>query len=158
MAEISHHLRRLPHKREGYLIAAFERSLLRVGFCKDGESIAETYLNEANKSDGSNFINWKIKMQTLMEGYDVWTIAKGDEVRPDAAAGVTMTKILDWDRRENKANVLLRMSVKDSIILHIRDAKTSSETWKALKDLYQTNNTNHIFFPKSKMLNKMERT
>jgi hypothetical protein len=38
--------------------------------------LAETYLNEANKLDGSNFINWKFKMQTLMEGYGVWNIAK----------------------------------------------------------------------------------
>jgi hypothetical protein len=42
--------------------------------------LAETYLNKANKLDGSNFINWKFKMQTLMEGYGVWTITKGDEV------------------------------------------------------------------------------
>jgi hypothetical protein len=36
--------------------------------------------------DGLNFINWKFKMQTLMEGYGIWTIAKGDEMRPYAAA------------------------------------------------------------------------
>jgi hypothetical protein len=45
--------------------------------------LAETYLNEANKLDGSNFINWKFKMQTLMEGYGVWNIAKGTELKPD---------------------------------------------------------------------------
>jgi hypothetical protein len=33
--------------------------------------LAETYLNEANKLDGSNFINLKFKMRTLMEGYGV---------------------------------------------------------------------------------------
>jgi len=33
--------------------------------------LAETYLNEANKLDGLNFINWKFKMQMLMEGYGV---------------------------------------------------------------------------------------
>jgi hypothetical protein len=38
------------------------------------------------------------------------------------------------------------MSVKDNIIPHIRDVKTSKETWKALKDLYESNNTNHILF------------
>jgi hypothetical protein len=38
------------------------------------------------------------------------------------------------------------MSVKDNIIPHIRDAKTSKETSKTLKKLYETNNTNHIFF------------
>jgi hypothetical protein len=44
------------------------------------------------------------------------------------------------------------MFVKDIIIPHIRDAKTSSETWQALNNLYQTNNTNHIIFLKSKLL------
>jgi hypothetical protein len=44
------------------------------------------------------------------------------------------------------------MSVKDNIIPHIRDAKTFSETWKVLKDLYETNNTNRIIFLKSKLL------
>jgi len=43
--------------------------------------LVETYLNKANTLDGSNFINWKLKMQTLMEGYGVWTIVKGDEAR-----------------------------------------------------------------------------
>jgi hypothetical protein len=33
--------------------------------------LVEIYLNEANKLDGSNFINWKFNMQTLMEGYGV---------------------------------------------------------------------------------------
>jgi len=28
-----------------------------------------------------------------MEGYGVWTIAKGDEVKPDVAIGVTTTQI-----------------------------------------------------------------
>jgi hypothetical protein len=50
--------------------------------------LAETYLNEANKLDGSNFINWKFKMQTLMKGYGVWNIANGTELKPNAAAGV----------------------------------------------------------------------
>jgi len=113
--------------------------------------LAETYLNEVNKLDGSNFINWKFKMRTLMEGYGAWMITKGDESRPNAASGATTTSILDWNNGEKKAKLLLKMSVKDSIILHIRDFKTFSETWQALKDLYQTNNMNRILFLKSKL-------
>jgi hypothetical protein len=30
-------------------------------------------------------------MQTLMEGYGVWNIVKGTELKPDAVAGVTAT-------------------------------------------------------------------
>jgi hypothetical protein len=114
--------------------------------------LVDTYLNKANKLDGSNFINWKFKMQTPMEGYGVWTIAKGDEVKPDTSAGVTTSQIQDWEKHENKAKVLLCMSVKDSIIPHIREAKTSVETWTALKALYETSNKNHILFLKTKLL------
>jgi hypothetical protein len=91
-------------------------------------------------------------MQTLMEGYGVWTIVKGDEAKPDAAVGAKSTQIQDWDKRKNKAKVLLCMSIKDSIIPHIREAKTFAETWTALKDLYETSNTNRILFLKTKFL------
>ena len=49
------------------------------------------------------------------------------------------------------------MSVKDSIIPHIRDCKTSKETWEVLKGLYETTNSNRILFLKTKLLSmKME--
>jgi hypothetical protein len=87
-----------------------------------------------------------------MEGYGVWNIAKGTELKPDAVAGATATKIQDWEKREKKAKVLLRMSVKDNIIPHIREATTSTATWTSLKAFYETSNTNHILFLKTKLL------
>jgi hypothetical protein len=44
------------------------------------------------------------------------------------------------------------MSVKDSIIPHIREATTSAATWTTLKALYETSNTNRILFLKTKLL------
>jgi hypothetical protein len=44
------------------------------------------------------------------------------------------------------------MSVKDSIIPHIREATTSATTWTTLKALYETSNTNCILFLKTKFL------
>jgi hypothetical protein len=94
-----------------------------------------------------------------MEGYGVCNIANGTELKPVVAVGVTTAvegataaQIQDWEKRENKAKVLLRMSVKDSIIPHIRDATTSVATWTALKALYETSNTNRILFLKTKLL------
>eukprot|EP00253_Pinus_taeda_P029672 PITA_29672 len=49
------------------------------------------------------------------------------------------------------------MTVKDNIIPHIRDCKTSKETLDVFKVLYETTNTNQIFFLKTKLLSiKME--
>jgi len=56
-----------------------------------------------------------------------------------------------------KAKVSLQMSIKDNIIPHIRDYKTSKETWEILKGLYETSNSNRIIFFKTKLLSiKME--
>jgi hypothetical protein len=44
------------------------------------------------------------------------------------------------------------MSVKDSIIPHIREATTFVATWTTLKALYETCNTNCILFLKTKLL------
>jgi hypothetical protein len=57
--------------------------------------LVKTYLNEANKLDSSNFINLKFKMQTLMEGYGVWNIANGTELKHDATTGATAAQIQD---------------------------------------------------------------
>lgn len=112
--------------------------------------LIDSYINESNKLDGSNYVNWKFKIQEVLEASGVWPIVSGDEAKPATAAQ-------DWEKRENKAKVFLRMSVKDNIIPHIRDCKTSKETWDILKGLYQTANTNRVLFLKSKLLSiKME--
>ena len=85
-------------------------------------SLADNYLNEASKLNGENYIDWKFKILTICEAWNVWSIVNGDELKPTGATGT------DWEKRETKAKVLLRMSVKDNIIPHIRDCKTSKET------------------------------
>ena len=102
--------------------------------------LAKSYLNESSKLDGENYIDWKFKILTICEGWNVWSIVNGDELKPIGVAG------MDWEKLETKSKMLLRMSVKDNVIPHIRDYKMSKETWKVLKYLYETINSNHILF------------
>lgn len=114
--------------------------------------LLDNYMNESTKLDGENYVNWKFKLMTILEGNNLWSIVSGDEPKPTVAGSIP-----DWERGETKAKVLLRMSVKDNIIPHIRDCKTSKETWDTLKGLYETTNTNRILFLKTKLLSlKME--
>lgn len=56
-----------------------------------------------------------------------------------------------------KVKVLLRISIKDNIIPHIRDCASSKHTWETLKGLYETTNANRILLLKTKLLSiKME--
>ena len=109
-------------------------------------SFPENYLNEASKLDDDNYLDWEFKILTMLEALNVWTIVKGDEAKPTCAT------LADWEKRETKAKVLLRLSIKDNIIPHIRDCKTSKETWDILKGLYETTNSNRIMFLKTKFL------
>lgn len=119
-------------------------------------ALAESYLFESNKLYGENYANWKFKLQTLMEGNNTWAIVFGAEVKPMSPQAIDAA-IQDWERRENKAKVLLQVTVKDNIIPHIRECKTSKETWDTLKNLYETKTTNRILYLKSKLLSiKME--
>jgi hypothetical protein len=56
------------------------------------------------------------------------------------------------EEARKQGNGIVAMSVKDSIIPHIREATTSSTMWRMLKGLYETRNTNHILFQKTKLL------
>ena len=109
-------------------------------------TFADTYISEGNKLNGSNYVNQKFKVQTILECWNAWQIVAGIEAKPADATAAT-----DWDKRETKAKVLIRMSVTDAIIPHIRDCDTSSNTWKVLKTLFETENANRVFFLKSKL-------
>lgn len=43
------------------------------------------------------------------------------------------------------------MSVKDNVIAHIRDYKTSADIWTKIKNLYETQNTSRVLALKSKL-------
>lgn len=54
----------------------------------------EYYLHKSSKLDGSNFMNWKFNIQTLLEGVNAWSIVTGDEQRLSAG-----TQEKDLDKR-----------------------------------------------------------
>ena len=57
-----------------------------------------------------------------------------------------------------KARALLRMFVKYNINPHIKECKTSSDTWETFKGLCETLNKNTVIFLKSKFPSiKMEK-
>eukprot|EP00253_Pinus_taeda_P031194 PITA_31194 len=106
----------------------------------------ESYLHESGKLDGTNFSNWKFKMQTLLGSANAWSIVLGNEQRAENA-----TQEQDWDKRETKAKVILKMSVKDNIIPHIRDCKSAADIWNTIKGLYETQNSNRVLALKGKL-------
>ena len=103
--------------------------------------LADLYITEASKLTWENYVNRKFKLLIVLEAFHLWPIVKGDKQRPS-----NLLSISDWNSRETQANVLIRMSVKDNIIPHIRNCKTSKDTWDKLKGLYEKSDSNRNFF------------
>lgn len=109
-------------------------------------------MNESNKLDSSNYSNWKFNLQTQWEEQNAYAIESGDELKSTLATSGKTTTIHDWDKRENKEKVLLKLSVKYCIIPHIRECKAATDILTTLKDLYEIKNTNCLLFLKRKIL------
>jgi len=151
-----------PEKEQGVRPSFFLEFFLLTGFVfhsqRSGEMataqqpLADTYINEASKLNGENYVNWKFKLQTVLELFGGWTIVNGTEQKPTDPA-----LLADWNKREARAKVTLRMSVQDKIIPHIRNCDTSKKTWDTLKSLYETTDANRVLFLKTKLMSiKME--
>ena len=104
-------------------------------------SLTDLYITEASKLNGENYVNWKFKLITVLEALSLWPIVKGDEQKL-----TDLLSLSDWNSWETQAKVLIRMSVKDNITPHIRNSKTSKDTWDKLKGLYETCDSNRILF------------
>eukprot|EP01018_Ginkgo_biloba_P030531 Gb_02425 [translate_table: standard] len=104
------------------LMATFgrESSIFTLRGLKEEKSISETVtvLHKVVHEDG--YVTASLKKVNFLS-----LSSSGIEAKPADA-----TAAADWDKRETKAKVLIRMSVTDAIIPHIRDCDTSSNTWK----------------------------
>ena len=56
------------------------------------KSFADNYLNEASKLDGYNYIEWKFKILTIFEAWNVWTVVNGDETKPTSVSSTEWEK------------------------------------------------------------------
>ena len=54
--------------------------------------------------------------------------------------------MIQWDGRDAKAQALIALSVKKSLIPHIRSCVTARESWDKLASLYQVRNEAHVAY------------
>jgi len=64
--------------------------------------LADTYINEASKLHGEDYVNWKFKLHTFLELFGGWTIVNGTELKLTDPA-----LLADWNKREARAKVTL---------------------------------------------------
>ncbi len=94
------------------------------------------------KLDKNNFQVWKFRIMNFLMGKGYWEFITGDETEPPLPENPTQQQIQankTWHEKERKVLYQLSMSVSDSMIVHIQDAKSPKQAWDTLVKMYSTN-------------------
>ena len=87
-----------------------------------------------NKFDGTNFHNWKFKMQMVLEERDLWEVASG-EVKMEHC-----TSTLDqatFKRKSRKALAVICLAMEDSQLPLVRSAVGAHDAWSRLEGHFE---------------------
>jgi hypothetical protein len=81
------------------------------------------------KLDKNNFQVWKFRIMNFLKGKGYWEFITSDETKPNKTWHEKTRKVLYW----------LSVSVSDSMIVHIQDAKSPKQALDTLVKMYNTN-------------------
>jgi hypothetical protein len=94
------------------------------------------------KLDKNNFQVCKFRIMNFLMGKGYWEFITADENEPPLPENPTQQQIQankTWHEKTRKVLYWLFVSVFDSMIVHIQDAKSPKQAWDTLVKMYSTN-------------------
>jgi len=93
--------------------------------------------------DGEGYDLWAVRMQTYLEGLDLWEVVEEDDVSLSENLTVAQIKAhKDKKTRKTKAKSCLFAGVSQMIMTRIMTLKSPKEIWEYLKEKYEGNEKN----------------
>ncbi|KAH7387954.1 hypothetical protein KP509_16G050300 [Ceratopteris richardii] len=98
----------------------------------------------SDKLDKNNFHAWRFKMMNFLMGKGYWKYIEGEnknarQLQERNWIADQLRAYVEWNQGAQKVMYWLSVSIQDSMIGHIQDAKTPKEAWNSLLTLYETN-------------------
>jgi hypothetical protein len=116
--------------------------------CEESENMKNKTLVEDRLDGSSNFSSWKSRLQITLEEEDLlWTIQR--------ALPETTTDEEKEERKEEdvKARKIMIYSVRDHLLPCIANLKTTYEMYEALKNMFESDNTQRALTLKGQLQN-----
>jgi hypothetical protein len=100
--------------------------------------MSSTTLRVEDRLDGaSNFLSWKTRVTLALKEYDLW-----DLVDKEVAPLTYPTTLENHEKKGVKAKRDILDSMKDHLIPHLSEKKTTKDIYDALVGLFQSINMN----------------
>jgi len=103
------------------------------------DSLSQITIEKLNKN---NFQMWKFRIPNFLMGKGYWEFITSDEKEPPLPENPTQQQIQTnktWHEKARKVLYWLSVSVSNSMIVHIQDAKSPKQAWDTLVKMYSTN-------------------
>jgi hypothetical protein len=106
-----------------------------------------TSLRFEDQLDGaSNFLSWKARVTLLLKEHDLWEITEKVVPTPTDA-----TEKAALEKKDIKSQRVILDTVKDHLIPHVAEKQLTKEMFKALVDLFQSDNLNRKMILRNKL-------
>ena len=91
----------------------------------------------AEKLDKNNFHAWKFRMTNFLMGKGYWEYIEGEqesapELPEENPTAAEVRAYKDWTQGSRKVMHWLSISIQDTMIGHIQDARSPKEAWDIL--------------------------
>ncbi len=84
--------------------------------------------------DGTNYDNWKFRIEMLLTARKLFGYASG-EIQLSAEADDAQKAA--FKEKDNETRAIISIHVSDNQLVHVRNCKSASEAWEALKNQFQ---------------------
>ncbi|KAM0065667.1 putative RNA-directed DNA polymerase [Helianthus debilis subsp. tardiflorus] len=90
------------------------------------------------KLNNTNYNTWSTCMSSYLQGQDLWEVVQGaDTVQPRNDVNGAINK---WKIKTGKAMFVLKTTIEEELLDHIRDLATPKEAWDVLAALFSKKN------------------
>ncbi|XP_071729425.1 uncharacterized protein [Rutidosis leptorrhynchoides] len=103
------------------------------------------------KLNNQNYNSWSTCIMSYMQGQDLWEVVNGNNIQQPAEEDNNGV-LRKWRVKAGKAMFVLKTTVEEDVLEHIRDAATPKEAWDTFTKLFSKKNDNRLQFLESELL------
>lgn len=108
------------------------------------------------KLNNQNYNTWSTCIMSYMQGQDLWEVVKGTETKQPEAED-NNGNLRKWKIKAGKAMFVLKTTVEEDILEHIRDMSTPKEAWDTLLALFSKKNDTKLQLLENELLSVSQR-
>jgi hypothetical protein len=108
------------------------------------------------KLNNNNYNSWSTCLMSYLQGQDLWEVVNGS----DTASPLREDQngiLKKWKVKAGKALFVLKTTVEEEVLEHIRDCTTPKEAWDTLVTLFSKKNDSKLQLLENELLSVSQR-